>query len=217
MNGVLQDQEVAGCRRFDFSEIAEKTVDKGLRKITASLGPAGLHGNNEGGPSGPEWPSTRGVEGAPETDPYALQACRVRVKRALNCQTDLPHARSRERARQTLSDKRFLECRNEVALHPGRPWQSRLAGFKSHGRGTVCTLAAEGNDQNGVDSFAEITGVERHDQDPMADWRVSQHRGPDLAAPGRSVMAGQSPSLEIQRSGRLRDRPLPRRLWGSGL
>ena len=76
MNGVLQDQEVAGCRRFDFSEIAEKTVDKGLRKIAASLGPVGLHGNNEGGPSGPKWPSTRNVEGTPETDLCRYERCK---------------------------------------------------------------------------------------------------------------------------------------------
>jgi hypothetical protein len=51
--------------------------------------------------------------------------------------------------------------------------QSRLAWFESHGRWTVCTLAAERNDQNGFDSLAQITGVERHDQDPMTHWRVT--------------------------------------------
>ena len=140
-----------------------------------------------------------------------LRARRVRVERALNGHADLPHSQRRERARQALAEKRFLEGCNEMTLYPGWPRQCRLAWFKSHGRWTVCTLAAERNDQNGFDSFAQITGVERYDQDSMTRWRVPKHRGPDLAAPGRSVIAVQSPSLEMRRSRRLRDRPLPRR------
>ena len=148
---------------------------------------------------------------------YASRWWRVRVKRALNGQTDLPQALRRERSRQSLSEKGFLQRGNEVALQPRWPWQSRLSWLKSQGGWTVRALATERNDQNGVDSFAQITGVERHYQDPMAHRRISQHRGPDLAAPGRSITAGQSPSLETPRSVRLRGQSLPRQPWMSGL
>src|SRR5437899_12577540 len=83
------------------------------------------------------------------------------------------------------SEKGFLERGNEVALQPGWPWQSRLSGLKSQGGWTLRALATERNDQNGIDSFAHITGVERHHQDPMAHRRRSQHRGPHPPAPGR--------------------------------
>jgi hypothetical protein len=55
-----------------------------------------------------------------------------------------------------------------VALRPGWPWQSRLSGLKPQSGWTVHTMAAEWNDQNGINSFAAITGVERNYQDPMA-------------------------------------------------
>src|ERR1035437_1693922 len=141
---------------------------------------------------------------------------RIRVKGALNDQTDLPHTQRRKRARQTLAEQGFLESGNEVALQPGWARQSRLSGLKSQGGWTVRALAAERNDQNGIDTFAYIAGVERHHQDPMAHRRISQHRGPDLATPGRCVMAGQSPTLERLCSKRLRDRPLARQPWSSG-
>ena len=79
---------------------------------------------------------------------------RVRVKRALNGQTDLPHAHPRKEARQTLSEKGFLERGNEVALQPGWTWQPRLSRLKSQSGWTVRTLAAEWNDRNGIDSLA---------------------------------------------------------------
>src|ERR1019366_5288371 len=141
---------------------------------------------------------------------------RIRVKGALNDQTDLPHTQRRKRARQTLAEEGFLESGNKVALQPGWARQSRLSGLKSQGGWTVRALAAERNDQDGIDTFAYIAGVERHHQDPMAHRRISQHRGPDLATPGRCVMAGQSPTLERLCSKRRRDRPLPRQPWSSG-
>ncbi len=74
------------------------------------------------------------------------------------------------------SEKGFLERGYEVSLQPGWPWQSRLSGLKSQGGWTVHTLAAERNDQNGIDSFADITGVERNYQDPMAGFPASSSR-----------------------------------------
>jgi hypothetical protein len=67
---------------------------------------------------------------------------------------------------KALPENRFLEGRNEMTLHPGWPRQSRFAGFESHRGRAVRALAAERNDQHGIDALAQITRVERHYQDP---------------------------------------------------
>jgi hypothetical protein len=51
-----------------------------------------------------------------------------------------------KRARQTFSEKRFLERGNEVAFQPGWTWESRFSGLKSNGRWALGTLTAERND-----------------------------------------------------------------------
>src|SRR6266566_6635753 len=122
-------------------------------------------------------------------------------------ETDLAHCADSWRG--NLSRRRDFLSVVMKCPQPGWPWQSRLSRLKSQGSWTVYTLAAEWNDQNGQLVrwyYASRAILPR----PICARGASQHRSPDLAAPRRRVMAGQSPSLETQRSGRLQDRSLPR-------
>ncbi len=67
-----------------------------------------------------------------------------------------------------------------MPLHEGWARQAGFAGSNLDDGRTLRPFAAERNDQDGVPSVAEISLIERNDQYPMADGRITEVGSPDL-------------------------------------
>lgn len=67
-----------------------------------------------------------------------------------------------------------------MPLYEGGAGQPGFAGSNLDHCRSFWTLATEWNDQYGIPAVAEISLIERNNQHPMADRRITQVRGPDL-------------------------------------
>src|ERR1039458_4143434 len=107
---------------------------------------------------------------------------RVRIETAPNRQYDFAHARPGKNA-PLLADQRPLgKDVHVMPLHEGWPWQPGFAQSNLDDGRPLRSFAAQRNDQDGVSSFTEISLIERNDQYPMADRRITQVRRPDLSS-----------------------------------
>ena len=117
------------------------------------------------------------------TPPRSLpRPWRVRIEAPPNRQCDFPHASAGKNPPFLTEQRPLGENLHVMAFHERWPWQTGFArSHLDYGRSRR-SLTTEGNDQDGVPAVAEISLIERNDQHPMADWRITEIRGPDFSS-----------------------------------
>jgi hypothetical protein len=78
-----------------------------------------------------------------------------------------------------------------MSLHEGCPRQPGFARSNLDHGSSFWSFATEWNDQDGVPAVVEISLVERNDQYPVANRRITQIRGPNLP-PARQWVTRQN-------------------------